>query len=128
MKNLALIAFLLSNPAVAGPATGNDIYAACTATPGGVEQGFCIGYIIGVFEGVRLGGFTMLVASGAEGTTQELDAATSNLQMLCMPIEVENGQVIAVAQQYLENNPQSRHEPARSLIFFALREAFPCKE
>jgi hypothetical protein len=128
MKKMALIAFLLSNPAVAGPATGNDIYAACTANPGGVEQGFCIGYIIGVFEGIRLGGFTMLVASGANGTTQELDDTTSSLQMLCMPLEAENGQIIAVAQQYLTNNPQSRHQPARSLIFSALRDAFPCEE
>ena len=127
MKKIALIACLFSNSAIAGAVSGNDVYGACEPTASKLQQGFCIGYILGAVEGIRLGGFTMLIASGAEGTVQEIDDTTSHIQMLCIPSEAENGQIVDISKRYLANNPQSRHDPARSLIFSALREAFPCE-
>ncbi len=45
----------------------------------------------------------------------------------CLPyLEMQNGQVVAVAKKYLNDHPESLHHSGASLVAIALHEAFPC--
>ncbi|UWR30176.1 hypothetical protein K3758_01120 [Sulfitobacter sp. W002] len=120
---------MASTPLTAQTATGNEIAAACEyLNEADVRTGYCIGYIIGAWEGLKLGAFQMLLASGADGTAQELDNAINNLLGICVPATVERGQIIDIAMKYFDENPEERHLPARGLIRDALRISFPAVE
>ncbi len=61
-----------------------------------------------------------------EKSAAEVDAATNTLLGVCVPLEVEHGQIIDVFVKYLNATPNQRHLPARSLLYSAMLEAFPC--
>lgn len=127
MKSFAVILCLAGAPLAAQTASGNEIAAACKyLDEADVRGGYCVGYILGAWEGMKLGAFQMLLASGAEGTTDELDRAVNVLLGVCLPDTVERGQITDVAIKFFEDNPAQRHVPARALIAIALKAAFPC--
>jgi len=127
MKRIAVLLCLASTPLTAQTATGNEIAAACEyLSEADVRSGYCIGYVIGSWEGMKLGAFQMLLASGANGTAQELDNAVNGLLGICVPDTVERGQIIDISVKYFDENPEKRHLPARGLIRDALKVAFPC--
>ena len=121
-----LIGFCHVQLAFAQTISGNDLLSACE-TAADAQQGFCVGYIIGANEGLRLGAATAYIFVEAAPTTEEINNASDLILGWCALSEVENGQLKDVVVGYLQNHPEIRHESARSLIRSALVEAFPCQ-
>jgi hypothetical protein len=65
------------------------------------------GYYLGVINGIRVSVDDVL---------------------FCIPNEVDNNQLCAIARKYIKNNPEKWNEGAWSLIFTPLKKAFPCKK
>ena len=107
---------------------GNTLYAACSAENQDVQLGFCVGYIGGTWDGLKLGSSISLSFFMEENTIQENDIGSNAILSVCMPPNVENIQIIDVFTLYLEANPAIRHETARLLLLLSLQEAFPCDE
>jgi hypothetical protein len=132
MRILLVLAFLglFSTPILAqekGLISGNDVYSFCANDAPMVQQGFCAGYVIGLLEGARFGLGKALFHLG-EREVGEVNSTTETLLGFCLPVEANYEQHRDVIYQYLKNNPDTRHESARSLGFLALSESFPCQE
>lgn len=121
---LASAACLMSGPVHAQLTTGNDLVEACSG-PSGEHQGFCIGYIMGLTEGLRLGVGYPFMAEGAK-TAAEVNELSDTLLMYCAFQEVTAAQNVAVVKKYLGDNPAFLHQPARWLLLNAYQEAYPC--
>lgn len=89
--------------------TGNTLLEACNDE---YLQMFCMGYVVGVADLVQ----------GLQS------AKVFDPPGICIDQPVTQGQLKAVAVKYLEENPQDLHYTANSLVFSALRKAFPCPE
>ena len=85
------------SPTWAQMVTGNDLIEACGG-PSGEQQGFCIGYIMGVTEGIRLGVGAPFMIAG-EMTTQEINEVSNSLLMYCARPEVTAAQNVAVVKK-----------------------------
>jgi hypothetical protein len=48
--------------------------------------------------------------------------------MACTPPKTTVGQIYDVVQNYLEQNPATRHEFRGTLVYRALADAYPCKQ
>lgn len=125
-----VLAFLAAIPSIGytDTVTGNDLHNACTAS-GEIKDlqfGYCIGYIGGAFEGIKFGAGAVMFQAMPESSAAEVDQASNTMMGLCVPGNAERGQIVDVTMKYLEENPQSRHESARGLLFQALKSAFPC--
>jgi hypothetical protein len=46
----------------------------------------------------------------------------------CLPVNVDNGQILLVFIKYLEDDPEELHKPANLLFVEEMRKAFPCKK
>ncbi|ARU02958.1 Rap1a/Tai family immunity protein [Yoonia vestfoldensis] len=128
MKRLIAVLAIMPTIGFAETVSGNDLYSACTATGDVVDlrYGYCIGYIGGAFEGIKLGAGAIMFQAMREGTAAEVDQASNELLGICVPETVERGQIVDVAIQYMAKNPQIRHESARGLLLQSMQEAFPC--
>jgi len=127
MKNLLVVLSIAAVPAVAEVDNGKTLYAACSSLKNEptVQSGYCVGYFTGVWEGMKLGIALPIMIEGGQSAA-ELEGMSNQLLRVCMPPEVERGQMIDVVIKYLDNNPAERHGPARMLTWLALLEAFPC--
>ena len=99
-----------SSPALANYLTGKDLYADCSKPQGSFSQGFCSGYISGVVDAIEY----YQINKGAE-------------KNVCIPMEVSIGQVKEIVVRYLAQHPDQRANTASSLVWDAVRNAFPCK-
>lgn len=129
MKSAFLIAALFASPALGQTITGNDVLSACEAADGGVREGFCVGYIVGLWEGIHWGTFVAFRTAGGFEDGQgaaEANEFASKLLGSCVPPEVENSQIRDVLIRYLGENPTVRHASARGIMERAMAEAFPC--
>lgn len=117
-----------ASPAFCQTITGNDVLSACEAKDAGVQEGFCIGYIVGLWEGINWGTFVAFRSVGGfeKGGAAEANQFASMLLGACVPAEGENSQIKDVLIRYLRDNPTTRHESARSLMEQAMAQAFPC--
>lgn len=109
----------------AGPSlTGNELLTACKDS-NEATQGFCLGYIVGVIEGLKWGGAAPLLMTGA--TASEADKFAATVLGFCLPdADATYGQYQDVVVGYLAENPKDRHNSARILTQIALTRAFPC--
>ncbi|MEH6726891.1 MAG: Rap1a/Tai family immunity protein [Hyphomicrobiales bacterium] len=105
--------------------SGNDVYEACTATDD-ARTGFCYGYTIGVWEGIKIGAAVIVRQSDAVEST-EMDGFVNTLLGVCVPPEVNNQQIIDIYTQHLAKHPATRHNSARLGIIAALKDVFPCQ-
>ncbi|WP_176753970.1 Rap1a/Tai family immunity protein [Nitrosomonas mobilis] len=48
--------------------------------------------------------------------------------LFCTTSGVTRGQFIAIVAKYLKNNPEKWNMSADSIVFYAMKEAFPCKK
>jgi len=80
---------------------GNDLSPHCDAQQSELDQGECLGYISGV--------------------------ADSMSNIICIPPDVETGQLLKVATKYMCDNPAELHHDAATIVFSAFEIAFPCK-
>lgn len=106
--------------------SGNELLETC-ASDNQVLAGFCIGYIIGYSEGAPWGAY-MAATRFTEGlSTSELNEAAGVLLSSCVPAEASNEQLRDVVTKHIRENPETRHESARFLIWEAYIQAFPCE-
>ena len=125
LRMLTIAALCVGAQAGAQVQTGNQLYDAC-ASGEDVQLGFCIGYISGTWEGMKLGALQMASIAASDMSTEEMDGLINEFLQVCMPALATGRQAIDISLEYIESNPSTRHESARSLIHSALREAFPC--
>jgi hypothetical protein len=127
IKVLAILAII---PSVCSAQTisGNTLYNACeeNGEASEIQLGFCIGFIGGVFEGIKFGAGAVMFQAMPESNVAEVDQSSNMMLGFCVPQNVERGQIVDVTIKYLAENPQSRHESARGLTLQALQGAFPC--
>lgn len=99
--------------------TGNAFYSICT--PQNPLYVHCVFYVIGYTDGLNL----------ANGILQ----AERMQPMFCMPSSgsrtllgsVTGVQSIDIVMNFLQRNPQRRHELTAVLVVEAFKEAFPCR-
>ncbi len=73
--------------------------------------------------------FNLVSFEVSDSKFQELRSLTiSKLLSYCIPQAVSGQQLDDVIVKYLADHPETRLQPADSLIFSALHEAFPCAE
>jgi hypothetical protein len=102
------IIFLFCSSANAGYyADGNTLYSKCATSENFGDKEYCLGYIAGTHDYID----GMQASSG---------------KTVCIPNQITIGQEVDVVSLYLKNNPKVRHLTAPSLIWMALKDAFPC--
>ena len=101
MKRLLILAIIICGSAHADFKTGNDLLSDLDS-PVAYTEGTAMGYIKGVID--AYGGV-----------------------FLCPPATLTGGQAVAMVRQYLERNPEQRHEGASMLIYRAMKH-WPCKK
>ncbi|WP_306111521.1 MULTISPECIES: Rap1a/Tai family immunity protein [Roseovarius] len=124
-----LALFCLASAATATNAqqiTGNQLLDTCTSD-NQIMAGFCLGYIIGYSEGAPWGGTLAIMQANPGLGTDAVNDAVGAITGSCVPSEASNEQLMDVTIKYLTNNPETRHTSARTLIWTAYSEAFPCE-
>lgn len=106
--------------------SGNELLETCTSD-NSVMAGFCIGYIIGYSEGAPWGATLAIIRATEAGDTDSLNEMASLVTGSCVPSEASNEQLRDVVVKHLQSNPETRHTSARTLIWTAYSEAFPCE-
>jgi Rap1a immunity proteins len=89
--------------------TGNQLKEFCDKSPNTLDGADCAGYVIGVSDA--------FAASMAIFSTPKI---------YCPPPQVTPGQLMAMTQKYLTQNPEYGHLDASSIIFNMLSQQFPC--
>jgi len=64
---------------------------------------------------------------GAEAMAVHLSNTLVSLPLYCKPPNVTAGQIILIVTKYLNDHPETLHEPASQHVFHAMQGAFPCK-
>jgi hypothetical protein len=101
MKKLLIGLLLLSSPVMAEYKDGNSLYADMNSE-GLVNPSVALGYVEGVVDVYQ---------------------KTS----VCIPLNVQAGQVLGVVKNYLGAHPESRHYSADSLVVLAAQAVWPCR-
>lgn len=110
MKSLVAAGLLAAGTAQA--MTGNEFIALTDLSP--VEA---VRYLTGVYDGfVIVGG--VVDFAGEQRAVKAIG--------LCFPTGVTVGQMRDVLLADLRAEPQTRHQPAAMLAYFAFRKAWPC--
>lgn len=99
------VAALISNNADAAFTDGNELYRMCQG-----DQMAALKFSLGVYDATD--------ALGRAGLMEKL---------ICLPDNVNAGQILDIACQYQREKPQIRHLNAASATINALSTAFPCK-
>jgi hypothetical protein len=106
------VAFVIPQPAKAQLKTGNDLYAACTASetsPTYYQQDAeCAGYIAGATDAI-------------------LSFGVDKKNGICVPAGVQLGQIGDLVRSFMRNHPEIRHSQASAMMLGALYEGFACK-
>jgi hypothetical protein len=123
---VASVSLLPANYAVGQTIDGNMLYSACIASEDLVQQGFCIGWMMGQIDGESSGAFIVLSQAGDYNTAAEVNPVINMFLGRCIPESATNQQLKDVVVRYLERHPETRHQPARMLANLALGKAFPC--
>ena len=121
-----LVGTSVPNLGVAQQINGNELYEACRNEEP-VQLGFCIGYIIGYSEGAPWGAFMALKQASPAMSAETANGLINAFLGSCPPSEASNSQLRDVLLKYMTEHPETRHESARTLIWQAYAEAFPCK-
>ena len=106
---MAAVVLVLLGKAQAGAITGNELFALCKDT-NGVGQVRCLEYIHGVSD-------MMVVMRYGE----------AGLNVPCFPETVDLFQRRDIVVRWLEEHPETRHEPALGEIWLAFLDVFPCE-
>lgn len=105
--------------------SGNELLDTCISD-NQIMAGFCLGYIIGYSEGAPWGGSLAVIQANPGLDADAVNDAVGAITGSCVPSEASNEQLMDVTIKYLTNNPETRHTSARTLIWTAYSEAFPC--
>lgn len=91
-----------------GYISGNDLKPMCAAPAGTQAAIYCLAYITGAVDAVR--------------ATQSV----THIPIVCEPVGVTPGQVLAMTNKYFSDHPETLHITAATLVAEAMTEAFPC--
>lgn len=119
----------LASPALSsGNLSANKLHSICSDHDE-VAQLVCTGYIRGAIEGLYWGAAIGIQRATASSNTTTKDTNTLiNWQLgICAPEGVSFTQQFDIIKTYIANNPAQRHNGARTQVWKALLEAFPCK-
>jgi hypothetical protein len=105
--------------------TGNQIAEICAGEDLAM-RGYCIGYVVGLIEGMKWGLAFPLLQDGK--SPDEVNKMAEVLLRFCFPEGATNRQSVDVVTGYLSRHPETRHFSARLLAQLAFIEAFPCEE
>ena len=87
--------------------SGNKLYKLCDqAAPTG-DRNFCSGYMAGFRDGVSL-------------------VHRGYAKAICIPFNVSTLQIMDVVSLALRKEPETRHQHAEGLVYYALAKAWPC--
>ena len=86
-----------------GFASGNKIFADCSAPNSSAQRSICLGYIAGMADALEIA------------------------KLWCPPEGVTVGQTVDIVMKYLREHPEERHLTASGEGGLALAIAFPCK-
>lgn len=126
---LACWTVLVATMASAGNLSGNEMLEACEAPDESVMSGFCLGYVIGVVEGMKWGAaLPIYAAQNGDISTADINDFANRLTGFCAPDSVTYRQYVDVFLRHLQQSPEVRHESARTLAQVAFSQAFPCIE
>lgn len=75
------------------------------------------------FDAASCGGFVQ----GVTGTVFFYSELLKNDDKFCVPDSATNGQVVRIVVKYLRDNPKLLNENKVTLVWLALRDAYPCK-
>ncbi len=108
--------------------SGNELHTACSASDNLIMQTACSFYSLSALESMKWGAAVVVIAiSDGSIPTSEVDQTTNLLLGFCVPEDVSNEQIGDLVTKYLDDNPETRHHPARGLIHNALKDAYPCE-
>lgn len=111
LVGLILICFV-PNPVFATNRRGDHLLFGLTGKLSKVDQAYSIGYVSGILDSHRI-----------------LSEFFQDIQFICLPKRgMSNTAVRRVVIKYLKNHPEQLNETARSVIFDALKNAFPCNK
>lgn len=105
--------------------TGNDLLEACDAGPNSLPSAFCLGYVVGLTEGMMWGAGSLLLTGGKSAA--EADTTARTLLDYCPPPEANVRQFVDIIVAHLKAHPDERHNSARVQAHTALSAAFSCQ-
>jgi hypothetical protein len=108
-------------PHTASAADGMEFQRWCSDNDRGFD-GLCMGYMLAAMDAMSANGYSedmMALYIGAEGDFITARSCTSE--------NVTNGQLFAVAKNYVNAHPEEWHMNAMGIIARAWAEAFPCE-
>ncbi len=126
MKYMAWVFMLgtfLCSPAAAAQITVGDLYKVCTSSNAG-DKGACTFYILGVFDGLQVGGGTVQDKPGNfQDAKDKQFCVPEGLTVAAMELAVKMkmGADLAVF-------PEDRDMPAVSFIAAMIAQQFPCQK
>jgi len=106
--------------------TGNAFHARCGDVGDSVSDGFCLGFVVGGFEGLAFGAAATMVGADYPAMERDLRALSELGLGFCAPEGVFEEQLVELFSAYLAAHPERRHESARLLLHEALVKGFPC--
>lgn len=127
MRGLILAALCAFAPSASNAQniTGNELLEACDAAPNSMPSAFCLGYVVGLTEGLMWGAGSLMLMGGK--SAEEADATSRALLNYCPPPEANVRQFVDVIVAHLKAQPAERHNSARVQAHTALSDAFPCQ-
>lgn len=115
---------LLFIAAQAAAIDGNELYRLCSRDAATYNDGYCLGYIVGVIDGK--GSYTPPMLAGETLPAYTVRAAAQTATSFCIPQGATRRQLYDVVMKHLRDGPQFRHLDATIIIESAAVAAFPC--
>ncbi len=109
-----LLCVMVARPAQAVWMRGEGLYEACATLDNPYSDGFCVGYILGIAEAIRMG--------------FELPVSSDITIRACVSSPLTIGEVTDVVRDWMENNPNYRDTLGLHNVMTALWDEFPCDE
>ncbi|MDB6062633.1 MAG: hypothetical protein JWM78_2736 [Verrucomicrobiaceae bacterium] len=136
MRRLVLAGALYGCALSAHALSGEEMFNYC-------ESNACGGYFIGAFDAVRIAAALTgekprstltgkkqngrALSFNEKNNQEKNNKAQSSTLAICAPDDVSDEEIIDVALNYLQRNPQTRHLQAANLALRAWREQWPCR-
>jgi hypothetical protein len=94
--------------------TGNTLLRHCQGS--GVDKDYCLAYIVGVVD----------LIGALQGSADKAGVNFWKYRAVCLPNQVDAGQIKDVVVKHLVDHPENRDQPAAQLIIIALIATWGC--
>lgn len=107
--------------------SGNSWLQRCEDVRDNLESGVCIGFLMAIDDGYRLGAIDSWIAISKSPQSKQLSSYKGAIVAYCTPAGVTLGQRKDIFIRYLKSHPETRQDDGAVLYVRAMAEAFPCK-